>query len=139
MMREAIDTIKMGVVIILFAAVCFFGLYNVVMMRRVSNAATDRVEKATDPGYAYIKEYVDKTTLTTCAEAYALYGYCKDSIEDVTCTVCTDGAPGAFGTDREMHNRSTEDLCLKTHLSGNCKVKIVYLNGGYHMYVYPAD
>lgn len=129
MAEEALDSIKMGIVLIFFAAILSYVVLNTRFGKDMLNAAVFEIEEETArTDRQSFNRFSGEGAVVTAAAAYALIGYEENKIASVTCYM--HGAEGVVGY-------GMDDTCLKNHLQGNvCLRAVCDGSGGYHLAVF---
>lgn len=130
--EEAIDSIKMGTVMIFFTVILGYVIYNVGFGKDMLNTTVEEIEEsAFDTTYQSFKNLTGEGKVITSAAAYAFIGYNENEIESITCYVHDSRGVIGYGMD---------DTCLRDHLKGNVLMKAEYneSEGQYRLYLYPA-
>jgi len=128
---ETTSLAKMAIVIIFLAAAIWVALFGLSLARETVNDTVESTEKALEHGTSYVLNYANGEVQASMAEAYALFSYNQDIISECecSCTVCTHGGAPKVST-------AADTCCLKTHLTGQCRVQLVSDGrGGYRMLV----
>lgn len=117
MAEEALDSIKMGIVLIFFAAILSYAVFNTRFGKDMLNAAVFEIEEETArTDRQNFSRFAGEGAVVTAAAVYALIGYEENKIASITCYM--HGAEGVVGY-------GMDDTCLRNHLQGNVCLRAV--------------